>query len=181
MHDYYLEIYYNETLKYNDTLKSFQNVLNKSKYSNLYNYCGLPPWKINEIINTETYNISINTINNTINTNNETEESQKYVIENDNINDTETEQILIIESDIIINFTEADENSTNELYLEDKIMNSNNGTSVNFKNFFRKIFKKENNFKLYIIVESVMLIIIILIFIFVYKYRKRKSKFIDLA
>ena len=36
----YLEIYYNDILKYNKTLKAFENILNNSKYSNLYNFCG---------------------------------------------------------------------------------------------------------------------------------------------
>ena len=39
---FYLEIYYNDNLKYNRTLKQFKNTLYKSKYSNLYNYCGVP-------------------------------------------------------------------------------------------------------------------------------------------
>ena len=37
--DFYLEFYYNDILKYNNTLKSFQNILNNSKYINIYNYC----------------------------------------------------------------------------------------------------------------------------------------------
>ena len=44
-HDYYLEIYYNDILKYNNTLEAFRNILDNSKYSNLYNYCGIPPWE----------------------------------------------------------------------------------------------------------------------------------------
>ena len=45
--DFYLEIYYNDILKYNRTLKYFKNTLDESKYSNLYNYCGVPKIKMN--------------------------------------------------------------------------------------------------------------------------------------
>lgn len=37
----YLEIYYNDILKYNKTLVKLENILNNSKYSNLYNFCGI--------------------------------------------------------------------------------------------------------------------------------------------
>ena len=40
--DFYLEFYYNDILKYNDTFNTFKNILDNSKYSNLYNYCGRP-------------------------------------------------------------------------------------------------------------------------------------------
>ena len=49
---FYLEFYYNDTLKYNNTLKKFKSILDNSIYSNLYNYCGKPPQKssLNNII-----------------------------------------------------------------------------------------------------------------------------------
>lgn len=40
--DFYLEIYYNDIMKYNNTLKNFKSILDNSEYSNLYNYCGKP-------------------------------------------------------------------------------------------------------------------------------------------
>jgi len=46
--DFYLEFYYNDILKYNNTLENFKNILNNTKYSNLYNYCGIPS-KINDL------------------------------------------------------------------------------------------------------------------------------------
>lgn len=36
---FYLEIYYNDTLKYNQTLETFKNILNNSQYSDMNNYC----------------------------------------------------------------------------------------------------------------------------------------------
>ena len=40
--NFYLEIYYNDILRYNGTYQNFKNILDNSKYSNLYNYCGIP-------------------------------------------------------------------------------------------------------------------------------------------
>ena len=45
--DFYLEFYYNDILKYNNTLEKFKNILDNSIYSNLYNYCGKPSKTIN--------------------------------------------------------------------------------------------------------------------------------------
>ena len=36
---FYLEIYYNDILKYNQTLDKFKSILDSSKYSNINNYC----------------------------------------------------------------------------------------------------------------------------------------------
>ena len=36
---FYLEIYYNDTLKYNQTLETFKNILKNSQYSDMNNYC----------------------------------------------------------------------------------------------------------------------------------------------
>ena len=57
--DFYLEFYYNDVLKYNNTLEVFKSILNNSKYSNLYNYCGVPSY-LNITIN----NATNQTINN---------------------------------------------------------------------------------------------------------------------
>ena len=61
--EFYLEFYYNDILKYNNTLQTFKSILDNSKYSNLYNYCGLPPWKIPQStgIFIDTTNINIKT------------------------------------------------------------------------------------------------------------------------
>ena len=39
--NFYLEFYYNDILKYNNTLEHFKSILDNSIYSNLYNYCGI--------------------------------------------------------------------------------------------------------------------------------------------
>ena len=40
--DFYLEFYYNDVLKYKNNLEKFKSILDNSKYSNLYNYFGIP-------------------------------------------------------------------------------------------------------------------------------------------
>ena len=40
--NFYLEIYYNDKLKYNETYQVFKNILYNSKYNDLFNYCGNP-------------------------------------------------------------------------------------------------------------------------------------------
>ena len=55
--EFYLEFYYNDILKYNETLQYFMDTLDNSKYSNLYNYCGLPPWAIPNTTQVTTENI----------------------------------------------------------------------------------------------------------------------------
>ena len=57
--DFYLEFYYNDVLKYNNTLEIFKSILNNSKYSNLYNYCGIPSY-----LNISLNNATNQTINN---------------------------------------------------------------------------------------------------------------------
>ena len=45
--EFYLEFYYNDILKYNETFQTFADTLDNSKYSNMYNYCGVPSWAQN--------------------------------------------------------------------------------------------------------------------------------------
>ena len=74
--DFYLEFYYNDILKYNNTLEKFKSILNNTKYSNLYNYCGVPSYLNNTINNATNQTIkneskienAKNETNNTINT-----------------------------------------------------------------------------------------------------------------
>ena len=56
--EFYLEFYYNDILKYNETFQTFMDTLDNSKYSNMYNHCGYPPWIMPEI-NTTTLDTTI--------------------------------------------------------------------------------------------------------------------------
>ena len=61
-HNFYLEFYYNDILKYNNTLEKFKSALDNSIYSNLYNHCGIPLSKLSLIksINNESKVINQN-------------------------------------------------------------------------------------------------------------------------
>ena len=61
--DFYLEIFYNDILKYNNTLEKFKTILNNTKYSNLYNYCGIPSY-LNNTNNTTNQTMNNQTLKN---------------------------------------------------------------------------------------------------------------------
>ena len=49
---FYIEIYYNDFLKYNETLEKFKDILIRSKYNNTNNYCkNFNDYKSNKYIN----------------------------------------------------------------------------------------------------------------------------------
>ena len=189
----YLEFYYNDILRYNDTLYTFQNILNNSKYNNLYNYCGVPPWKKisknetkeDENINTEesfsdlisnnlnekkenkSQNITI-TINETKNENNagyNDIESDKNDIENINKNITK-EQIKGF-------------NTTN-----DAIFISNNKTNKT-EIYFEKLkkFLKQNNYRGLFVSLGILFVVIIMAIVIIFwvisKKKKKYSKYIE--
>lgn len=95
---FYIEIYYNDILKYNNTFLSFQNILDNSQYSNLYNYCGIPPWK--QI------------------------KDEKELINNDN-KEKKDQTNLIDESQIIENETKKEINSINNTEFFNNVNSSN--------------------------------------------------------
>ena len=189
----YIEFYYNDILRYNDTLYTFQNILNNSKYNNLYNYCGVPPWKKisknetkeDENINTEesfsdlisnnlnekkenkSQNITI-TINETKNENNagyNDIESDKNDIENINKNITK-EQIKGF-------------NTTN-----DPIFISNNKTNKT-EIYFEKLkkFLKQNNYRGLFVSLGILFVVIIMAIVIIFwvisKKKKKYSKYIE--
>ena len=81
--EYYLEFYYNDILKYNETFQTLMDTLDNSKYSYLYNYCGLPPWKQEMIINTT--QVTTAKINKILTTQNVEEKEEKINLNNDSI------------------------------------------------------------------------------------------------
>ena len=79
--EFYVEIYYIDVLKYNETLQTLMDTLDNSKYSNLYNMCGLPPWK-QEIITTEAVKIET------------TEGIKEEIISNQIVDNTTTSELI---------------------------------------------------------------------------------------
>ena len=144
--DFYLEFYYNDILKYNNTLLNFNNLLDNSKYNNLYNYCGLPPWIAtivnetkNETIeseNVENKEIKNDTTNNETNKNEtfKNDDTQNEIIKNEeikneiknetNINETITDELQI--NNIIQNETQTTINNEEILNINKTIQNDTN-------------------------------------------------------
>ena len=169
--DFYLEFYYNDTLKYNNTLQDFQNVLNNSKYSNLYNYCGVPPWNQNENMKKDSFNNQNENIQTELISN---EIIQNEYINNENIKNEKTDETNLIEDnqnrETIQTQKENEENIQNnnkELILNEGI--NGNRTANSLKAKLKKFFKQDNDLNLYIIICSIIFIlIIILLCLFVY-------------
>ena len=156
--DFYLEFYYNDILKFNDTLEVFQGLLENSKYSNLYNFCGLPPWiKINE---TKIKQNDTNDVNNK-STQNETNIESVQNKTNNDYNQTEI-------------------NKTNYLHN----FKPNNGTMANLKVKLKKFFNQDNDRDLFIIIGSIIfsiIMLIVLILLIIIFYIKRRIRFTKLV
>ena len=174
---FYIEFYYNDTLKYNNTLKKFQDILNKSNYSNLYNYCGIPPWK-------QTQNYTFKNKENKTDNNSEEyhddhnnnklikNETFKEEIIEDNNNENISEEIV---SELITNRTTN--NSESDL-ISKNILNetlNKNETSIALvhSNKFKKFVKKY--FLLFILI--IVFIIVFAIIIFYFYKKKNKEQF----
>ena len=148
--EYYLEFYYNDILKYNNTLEIFKNALKVSKYSNLYNYCGIPPWitptdieeKQNEIIQNETI---------------QNETFQNEAIQNKtNINKTMLNKT--IQNETIQNKTIHEENINNKNNQNQTIQNQTfHNQSFTFQNqtVYNKTFQNEKPKNQTILIENI--------------------------
>ena len=185
--EFFLEFYYNDILKFNDTLEVFQSILENSKYSNLYNFCGLPPWikinetKIKENDSQDTTDKIKNEINN-IPTENKTNIESNQNKTNTEINKANTEY----------NQTTTEINKTNTEYNQTEInktkdlndMKATNGTLVNLKVKLKKFFKQDKDSDLFIILGSIIISIILLITIIILLillYFKKRKKFTKLV
>ena len=163
--DFFLEFYYNDILKFNDTLEVFQGLLENSKYNNLYNFCGLPPWiKINET---------------KIKENDENEKTDKITNEVSNIPIPNTTNVAN---------NESTQNKANNEYNQTDIINENdlinnkttNGTFTNLKVKLMKNFNQDKDKDLFIILGSIVFIaimVIVIIILLIALYFKRKKRF----
>jgi hypothetical protein len=182
--EFYLEFYYNDILKYNETLKTFRDILDNSKYSNMYNYCGLPPWLIPKINTTtidtteiETTNIEdISTIQNIeeISTTQNVEETTNNIFPEKSIK-IEEETFKVKESEIQI----EPKNNMTSLVQNQKIPSKHSTLKTQLKKFF----EKKSNLKLFIIIISILAsVFFIILFVCLFRYlSKKKKKFIKLS
>ena len=153
-----MEFYYNDILKFNDTLEVFQGLLENSKYSNLYNFCGLPPWiKINET------NIKQNDTND-VNNKSTQNETNIESVQNKTNND----------------YNQTEINKTNYLHN----FKPNNSTMANLKLKLKKFFNQDNDRDLFIIIGSIIfsiIMLIVLILLIIILYIKRRIRFTKLV
>ena len=192
--EFFLEVYYNDILKYNQTLETFKNTLDRSKYSNLYNKCGIPPWKLEikttniiEIESTKELNEEISITSKVENIQSEEinpktqiikETTQKEEISTTQKIDKESltqknepEQNLEIENSVLVEESKEIHNNTNILnnnktgiIQEQKAINFNSTFQL-VKTKLKKIFKQKRDKNLYIILISIVVSIIAIIFI----------------
>ena len=134
--DFYLEFYYNDVLKYNNTLEIFKSILNNSKYSNLYNYCGIPSY----------LNISLNNATNqTINNQNVKNETKIENVKNET-NQTINNQTVKNESKIENVKNETNNTINNQtVNNESKIENVKNETNNTINNQNEKTQSLQNS------------------------------------
>ena len=194
--NFYLEFYYNDILKYNNTLEKFKSILYNTKYSNLYNFCGIPSYLNN------TNNVTNQTINNKTlkneskienakneansNVNNQTEkncnETQK---ENQSLQNStkekerETKKIEIFENNPNKNLSNMAKNKTNILYKNHSLIELNEKKNQG-KNFLQKSFnylaEQDMNFYIMVICAFIVIITLIAFVIFVFIWRKNRKK-----
>ena len=166
--DFYLEFYYNDILKYNNTFKNFNNLINNSKYSNINNY--------NRIS-------SLRNLNET-----ETIENKDEITQNENQNQTEINKDIKDYKNQTNNNNNITNNKTNNLkiYNENIYLNNNktNTTFYNVKMKLRKFFRQDDDLNLYLILGSIIittLIIIITIILVIVILKRKKKHFMKLV
>ena len=184
--DYYLEFYYNDILKYNNTYETFKKILDDSKYSNLYNYCGLPPWVKTQINQTKNDTIKhvINETKNIINGQNETQ--KKEMTNNITQNEINKKEAHKIHDKNKTNkqLDNKKAESSNDLMVNRTKNSSNNTSLISLKMKLRAFFRQEDDFNLYIILICIAFLITVLtamIIIIVCIWRKRKKEFTRLV
>ena len=200
--NFYLEFYYNDVLKYNNTLEEFKSILDNSQYSNLYNYCGIPSYlkKANNATNQTIYNQTVkivnlkNETNKTINNqaiknetnsnvNNQTEKSGKvtqkeiHSLQNSTKEkENETEKVEIFKNNPNKNLSNIPKNKTNLLNINN-ILHELNEKKNQGKNFLQKSFnylaQKDMNFYIMIICTFVTFLAF---FMFFFIWRKNRKK-----
>ena len=149
--DFYLEFYYNNVLKYNNTLAKFKSILDNSKYKNLYNYCGIPSY-LNNTNNATSQTINNQTVKNKIHENNPSK-----------------------------NLSNITKNTTNLLNKNKLIkLNDKKNQGKNFlQKLFNFLSQKNIYFYIMLLYAFVVIVILIVFFIFVFIWRKngKKGKF----
>ena len=146
--DFYLEFYYNDVLKYNNTLEKFKSILDNTKYSNLYNYCGIPSYLNNIIKNATNQTINNKTVKNKTkieNVKNETIKTKNnQTVKNEKkIENIKNKTINIINNQTVKNETRIENvknknNPTVNTQAEESIGNATQKESQAIRNFTKE-------------------------------------------
>ena len=201
--DFYLEFYYNDVLKYNNTLEKFRSILDNTKYKNLYNYCGIPSYlnntnnTTNQTINNETVKIEskIENAKNKTNSyvNNKTGKSgnisqkeNQFLQNSIKEKERETEKVDIFENNQNKNLLKMTKNRTFLLNKSDTLieLNEKKNRRKNFlKKSFNYIIQKDMNFDLMLICAFVVSLVVFAIFFYIWRKnrKKRYNKFKETA
>ena len=171
--DFYLEFYYNDILKYNNTLNNFKGILDNSEYSNLYNYCGKPIKRssLNKTLNNETEKKEINNKENTKNKSN-------YLVNQNNYNKAKYGKNILNNSNIIVASFPYNANATdkNRIKTKNKTIVINYGKKLLKKSF---LYLAQKDIKIYILGTMAFIAVLIIFYklIYIWKKNKRKSVF----
>jgi hypothetical protein len=125
--DFYLEIYYNDILRYNNTLEIFKSILNNSKYSNLYNYCGVPSYLNITVNNATNQTINNQTVKNESKIENVKNETNQ-TINNQTVKNESKIEIIKNETNQTINNQTVNNESKNKNVTNNIINNQNEKT-----------------------------------------------------
>ena len=184
--DFYLEFYYNDILKYNNTLEIFKSILDKSKYSNLYNYCGIPSY-LNNTNNATNQTINNQTVKNESKIENVKNET-KLIVNNQtekrgNVTQKENQsfQNSTKEKKNQNNLTNVTKNRANPLNNNNTLIEKNrikrkNQIIIFLQKSFNYLTHQNMNFYIMIISAFVIIVTLIAFIIFVFIWRKKRKK-----
>ena len=171
-------------MKYNNTLEKFKSILDNTKYSNLYNYCGVPSYlnnsnnSISQTINNQTAKneSKIENVKNETNTtvNNQTEKSSSVTQKEIQSlqNSTKEKETKIIENKPN-NLSNLTKNRTNLLKNNDTLIEK---YGTNRKNQGKNLAKQDMNFYNMTICSFVIIVSLIAFVIFFFILRKNRRK-----
>ena len=163
-HDFYLEFYYNDILKYNNTLEKFKNILDNSIYSNLYNYCGIIHTKLSlsQTINDETK---------IVNQNRKSQKKDKGNFKNKNRLNSTKNGINKLNNNTIFESLASNYNDTNE------IKEKKEAILINYENnLLRKILNSLYQYIINFYFEVIIVFIVIAFLIKFSMFLKEKNK-----
>ena len=160
-------------MKYNNTLEKFKTILNNTKYSNLYNYCGIPSY-LNNTNNTTNQTMNNQTLKNESKIKNAKNETNSVKEK-----EKETKKVEILESNPSKNLSNMKKNRTNLLANNNTLIKLNERKNQG-KNFLQKSFnyfmQQDMNFYILLICAFVLIVTFVRFVIFIFIRKKKENK-----